>query len=67
MSEKDPAERYRANLQGEVDGAALYRVLPDVEADEKLAEVYRARERKPGLRRAAHFHLWPGGGPQARR
>ncbi|MGO8865421.1 MAG: VIT1/CCC1 transporter family protein [Alphaproteobacteria bacterium] len=40
MSEKDPAERYRANLQGEVDGAALYRALSEVEADPQLAKVY---------------------------
>ncbi len=26
-----PAARYRANLQGEVDGAALYRTLAKVE------------------------------------
>jgi vacuolar iron transporter family protein len=37
----DAARRYRENLQGEVDGAALYRALADAEADEKLAEVYR--------------------------
>ena len=40
MSDKDPAERYRANLQGEVDGAALYRALSEVEADPQLAKVY---------------------------
>ena len=37
----DTAKRYCENLQGEVDGAALYRALADVEVDEKLAEVYR--------------------------
>jgi vacuolar iron transporter family protein len=37
----DAPKRYRENLQGEVDGAALYRALADAEADEKLAEVYR--------------------------
>ena len=37
----DAAKRYRENLQGEVDGAALYRAVADAEADEKLAEVYR--------------------------
>jgi VIT1/CCC1 family predicted Fe2+/Mn2+ transporter len=34
-------DRYRENLQGEVDGAALYRLLADVEATPELAEVYR--------------------------
>ena len=33
--------RYRRNLQGEVDSAALYRALSDAEADPKLKEVYR--------------------------
>ena len=36
----DAAERYRANLQGEVDSASLYRALADVEPDPKLATVY---------------------------
>lgn len=34
------AERYRANLQGEVDSASLYRALADVEPDPQLAQVY---------------------------
>jgi vacuolar iron transporter family protein len=33
--------RYLANLQGEVDGAAMYRTLADVEGTPELAEVYR--------------------------
>ena len=37
----DKSERYLENLQGEIDGASLYRSLADVEADPKLAEVYR--------------------------
>ena len=36
-----PERRYRANLQGEVDGAQLYRSLADAESDPKIAEVYR--------------------------
>lgn len=32
--------RYRANLQGEVDGAAVYAALAESEADPKLAEVF---------------------------
>ncbi|KAB7742579.1 rubrerythrin family protein [Parvibaculum sedimenti] len=35
------SERYKENLQGEIDGASLYRSLADVEPDAKLAEVYR--------------------------
>src|SRR5262245_61613176 len=40
MAESDFA-RYRANLQDEIDSAALYRTLADVEAQPQLAEVYR--------------------------
>ena len=34
-------ERYRDNLQGEIDGAALYRTLAELERKPQLAEVYR--------------------------
>ncbi|MBI1775809.1 MAG: VIT1/CCC1 transporter family protein, partial [Proteobacteria bacterium] len=37
----NPAERYRNNLQGEVDSASLYRALAEAEIDPRLAEVYR--------------------------
>ena len=40
MTDHDAAARYRANLQGEVDGAALYRVLSEAETDPRLKEVY---------------------------
>jgi VIT1/CCC1 family predicted Fe2+/Mn2+ transporter len=40
MTDRDAAARYRANLQGEVDGAALYRALADTEADPRIKEVY---------------------------
>jgi len=40
MADQDAAARYRANLQGEVDGAALYRALADAETDPRLKEVY---------------------------
>jgi VIT1/CCC1 family predicted Fe2+/Mn2+ transporter len=33
--------RFRSNLQGEVDSAALYRALSETETDPHLAEVYR--------------------------
>ena len=34
-------DRYRANWQDEIDSAALYRALAELEDDERLAEVYR--------------------------
>lgn len=34
-------QRYRDNLKGEVDGAALYRMLAEVEETAELADVYR--------------------------
>jgi VIT1/CCC1 family predicted Fe2+/Mn2+ transporter len=43
VNETTPApdvERYRANLQAEIDGAALYRALADIEESAELAEVY---------------------------
>src|SRR5437016_4122064 len=40
MPDQDAAARYRANLQGEVDGAALYRALADAETDPRLKQVY---------------------------
>jgi vacuolar iron transporter family protein len=41
MTKPDSLPRYRANLQGEVDGAAIYSALAESEADPKLAEVFR--------------------------
>jgi vacuolar iron transporter family protein len=41
MPEDDPRRRYRANLQGEVDSAALYRTLAQTEKNPQLALVYR--------------------------
>lgn len=43
MTPPDPGDqsRYRAFLQGEVDGAAVYGALADSEKDPKLAEVFR--------------------------
>ena len=35
------AERHRANWQDEIDSVALYRALADLEADPRLADVYR--------------------------
>src|SRR5579862_6684240 len=41
MSDDGSAARYRNNLQGEVDSAALYRAMAEAEKDPHLAEVYR--------------------------
>jgi vacuolar iron transporter family protein len=41
MPEDDPRRRYAANLQGEVDSAALYRTLAQTEKNPQLAQVYR--------------------------
>src|SRR5947209_2304713 len=40
MTDHNAAKRYRANLQGEVDSAALYRALADAEPDPRLKDVY---------------------------
>jgi vacuolar iron transporter family protein len=40
MPDREAASRYRANLQGEVDSAALYRALADAEPDPRLKDVY---------------------------
>ena len=41
MTDHDAEARYRANLQGEVDSAALYRTLAQTEKTPQLAQVYR--------------------------
>jgi VIT1/CCC1 family predicted Fe2+/Mn2+ transporter len=40
MDAPDSQRRFRANLQGEIDGAAVYRALAKSESDPKLAEVF---------------------------
>lgn len=37
---RELTERYRSNLQAEIDGAALYQTLADIEPSEELATVY---------------------------
>src|SRR5207244_13400201 len=54
MPEDDPRRRYLSNLQGEVDSAALYRTLAQVEKNPQLAEVYR---RLAGIEEA-HAEYW---------
>ncbi|HTX50187.1 MAG TPA: VIT1/CCC1 family protein [Caulobacteraceae bacterium] len=52
----DDAQRYRANLQGEVDSAAVYRALAGAEPDPNLAQVYRKLESVE----TAHAQFWRG-------
>src|SRR5215472_10490305 len=40
-SKAEAGARYRSNLQGEVDGAALYRALAQAEQNPQIAEIYR--------------------------
>jgi vacuolar iron transporter family protein len=51
---RDDAARYRANLQGEVDGARLYRALSETETDPKISEVYR----RLSAVEEAHAEFW---------
>jgi hypothetical protein len=41
MSNQEDIQRYLANRQKEIDGAALYRVLAETEKQPQMAEVYR--------------------------
>jgi VIT1/CCC1 family predicted Fe2+/Mn2+ transporter len=54
VTPSDKQARYRANLQGEIDSSALYRALAEVEADPRIAEVYR---RLAGVEEA-HAAFW---------
>jgi vacuolar iron transporter family protein len=56
MAETDPQSRYAANLQGEVDGAALYRTLSQTEKNPELAQVYA----RLGAVEEAHAEFWKG-------
>ena len=46
--------RYRTNLQGEVDSAALYRAMAETERDPHLSEVYR----RLAAVEEAHAEFW---------
>src|SRR5215813_11397085 len=50
----EAGERYRSNLQGEIDSAALYRALAEAEASPQLAEVYR----RLAAVEEAHAEFW---------
>src|SRR5437667_8625493 len=50
----DSIERYRENLQGEVDSSALYKALSEAEPDPHLSEVYR----RLAAVEEAHAEFW---------
>lgn len=54
MAKSEDLARYRANLQDEIDSAALYRTLADVESQPPLAEVYR----RLALVEERHAQFW---------
>ncbi len=56
MARSTDVQRYRANLRGEVDGAAVYGALAAAEPDPNLAEVYR----KLAAVESAHAQFWRG-------
>ena len=56
MAETGARSRYEANLQGEVDSAALYRTLAETEKNPQLAEVYR----RLAAVEEAHAQFWAG-------
>ena len=56
MSTKEDRKRYTANLQGEVDGAAVYHALAESEQNPQLAELYR----RLGSIEEAHADFWRG-------
>jgi VIT1/CCC1 family predicted Fe2+/Mn2+ transporter len=54
VSVREDIARYRANLQGEIDGAAMYRAMADLEPQPERAEVYR----RLALAEEAHASFW---------
>jgi VIT1/CCC1 family predicted Fe2+/Mn2+ transporter len=54
MADNDDVQRYRANLQGEVDSAAVYTALAEAEPEPNLAAVYR----KLASVESAHAQFW---------
>lgn len=56
MATAEDIERYRANLQDEIDGAAMYRALAAMEEEPALIELY---ERLAGTEER-HAELWRG-------
>ena len=54
MAIDDDAARYRADLQGEIDSASLYRVLARAESDPRTSDVFR----KLAAVEDAHAEFW---------
>jgi vacuolar iron transporter family protein len=59
MADPGPADtgsaaRYRANLQGEVDSAGIYRAMAEAESDPKISEVYH----RLSAVEEAHAEFW---------
>ncbi len=54
MADDGSIARYRTNLQGEVDSAALYRAMAEAETDPRLSEVYR----RLAAVEEAHAEFW---------
>lgn len=54
MSDPARESRYRANLQGEIDSATLYRTLAEAETDPTIAHIYK---RLAGIEEA-HAEFW---------
>jgi VIT1/CCC1 family predicted Fe2+/Mn2+ transporter len=54
MVDQNPVLRYRSNLQGEVDSAALYRAMAAAEPDPHLSEVYQ----RLAAVEEAHAEFW---------
>jgi VIT1/CCC1 family predicted Fe2+/Mn2+ transporter len=54
MADEDRISRYQANLDDEQNSAYLYRVLADVESDERLSRVYR----RLAETEEKHFRFW---------
>jgi len=54
VSTSDDLDRYRGNLQDEIDGAAMYRALADMESEPSLAELYR----RLAATEERHGNLW---------
>lgn len=54
MLKEDPSQRYAANLQGEIDGASLYRTLSQTEKNPEVAQVYA----RLGAVEEAHAEFW---------
>jgi VIT1/CCC1 family predicted Fe2+/Mn2+ transporter len=54
MARPEDIARYRTNLQGEIDGAMLYRTMAEVTTQPQLAAIYR----RLAMVEEAHARLW---------